>query len=216
MTCQSEGLARVRARVTQGFVQGFSRSFLQLCKGCKGSAYPCLTYMCARARLRMRVGLHKTLATLATLAHSKPLSFFYSHLAVRDCARVTQGLGVPCKGLTLASVFALRSSSRVRRASGTDGQTSGGWGAAGRRLAPPPPGGGRFWGRGRRPRPLSSTRRDFFSPGRIFRGRCCRDRLAKPRRTRWGDESCARPPSIATALPDALPSVCERDCRWKA
>lgn len=140
MTCQSDGLARVRARVTQGFVQGFSRSFLRLCKGCKGSGHPCLTYMCARARLRTRVGLHKTLATLATLAHSKPISFFYSRLAVRDCARVTQGLGVPCKGSALARGFALRSSSRVRGASGTDGRTSGGRGATGAAVGTPPGG----------------------------------------------------------------------------
>ena len=100
MTYQSDSLARVRARVTQGFVQGFSRSFLRCCKGCNGSAQPCFTCMCARAHLRMRVGLHETLATLATLAHSKPLSLYFNLLAGRDRARVTQGLGVWCKGST--------------------------------------------------------------------------------------------------------------------
>ncbi len=98
MTCQSDGLARVCARVTQGFVQGFSRSFLRLCKGCNGSAHPCLTYMRAHARLRMRVGLHETLATLATLANSKPISLFINPLVDHHCARVAQGLAYVCKG----------------------------------------------------------------------------------------------------------------------
>ncbi len=99
MTCHSDDLARVLARVTQGFVQGLHRSFLRVCKGCNGPVQLCLTYMCAHARLRMRVGLHQTLATLATLAQSKSFFLFINPLADYHCARVAQGLVHKRKGL---------------------------------------------------------------------------------------------------------------------
>lgn len=164
MTCHVHSLARVCARVTQGLVQGFHRSFLRCCKGCKGFVHPCLTYMCARARLRMRVRLHKTLATLATLAHSKPISFFYSHLAVRGCARVTQGLGVSCKGLVLprasTSPFLLcvDGPGRCNRRSSVDARAIG----SGRGT---PPGGVNSGGGGHGLDRIRSHVGVFFSPG---------------------------------------------------
>jgi len=93
MTCQPDSLARVRARVVQGLEQGFSRSFPRLCKGCKGYAQSCLTYVCVRARLCAHVRLHKTLATLATLASNLSTSFRNNHLGVLPCARVRKGSG---------------------------------------------------------------------------------------------------------------------------
>lgn len=140
MTCHVHSLARVCARVTQGFVQGLHRSFLRSCKGCNGFVHPCLTYMRARARLRMRVGLHKTLATLATLAHSKPLSFFYKRLALRERARVTQGLGVSCKGLALLRVSTSSFLLCVAGPSRCDGRSSVGARAIGSGRGTPPGG----------------------------------------------------------------------------
>ena len=104
MAYQPDRLARVRARVVQGFMQGLNPGFPRLCKGCNGSAHPCLTCVCARthrrSHLRVRVRLPETLATLATLAHSLSILFPFSDLAVRDRARVTQGLGQERKGST--------------------------------------------------------------------------------------------------------------------
>ena len=100
MAYQPDCLARVRARVEQGFAQGLRRRFLRVCKGCNRSAYPCLTCMCAHARLCVRVSLHETLATFATLAPSLSTSFLFSTLACRYPARVAQGYGSECKGMT--------------------------------------------------------------------------------------------------------------------
>lgn len=178
MTCHSDALARVGARVAQGLVQGFSRRFLRLCKGCNGSPQPCLTYMCAHARLRMCVRLHKTLATLATLALSKNLSFLISDLASHDPARVTQGFGSLCKGLGSRHSARRHSPSpatsrsdwtwRPSRASG------GGSGAAKAGATPTPPGGSKPKG-GRRARPHTSPFRDFLAGARFpgtLTGRC--------------------------------------------
>jgi len=49
MAIHSDALARVLARLEQTLVQGFTRSFLRVCKGCNRCVQPCLTYMCARA-----------------------------------------------------------------------------------------------------------------------------------------------------------------------
>lgn len=104
MTIHFERVARVRATVEQGSAQGFSPAFLRLCKGCNGSAHPCLTCVCVRAhrraRLRMRVSLHETLATLATLAPSLSISLSFRGLDRLDPARVEQGLADGCKGST--------------------------------------------------------------------------------------------------------------------
>jgi hypothetical protein len=103
MASQPDRLARVRARVAQGFLQGFSPAFPRVCKGCNGSAHPCLTCVCVRihrrARLRMRVRLHITLATLATLALLLSIYRYFNDLADCGRARVAQGLAVVCKGL---------------------------------------------------------------------------------------------------------------------
>lgn len=97
MTCHFDGVARVRATVVQGFPQGSSLGFERPCKGCNPHARSCLTYVRAHARLCMRVSLHKTLATVATLAPLLTIPCLSKALAFRDPARVAQGLVDDCK-----------------------------------------------------------------------------------------------------------------------
>ncbi len=175
MTYQSDTLARVGARVEQGSVQGFSRSFLRRCKGCNGSAQPCLTYMCAHAQLRMLVGFPITLAILATLAVPYPQSPVFRHLAVLRCARVEQGFGPECKrplsSFEVAARLSIVSSAPTQEM--RDSRAPDVPSMPGRALPThavvAPPRGGRNSGGVPAARPLTISRGDFFLTERVFR-----------------------------------------------
>jgi hypothetical protein len=98
MSIHSDALARVLARLEQTLVQGFSRSFLRACKGCKPFVQPCLTYMCACA------SVHARWITSNPCNSCNPCFPFFRmavlrHSSSTDRARVTQGCGYSCKGV---------------------------------------------------------------------------------------------------------------------
>lgn len=98
MSIHSDALARVLARLEQALVQGFTRSFLRVCKGCKPLVQPCLTYMCACA------SVHARWITSNPCNSCNPCFPFFRMAVLRHslsfvCARVTQGCGYSCKGV---------------------------------------------------------------------------------------------------------------------
>lgn len=98
MAIHSDALARVLARLEQTLVQGFTRSFLRVCKGCNRCVQPCLTYMCARAPV------HARWITSNPCNSCNPCSPFFRMAVIRhslstDRARVAQGCACSCKGL---------------------------------------------------------------------------------------------------------------------
>jgi len=97
MAIHSDALARVLARLEQPLAQGFTRSFLRVCKSCNRCVQPCLTYMCARAPV------HARWITSNPCNSCNPCSPFFRMAVIRhwlstDRARVAQGCAYSCKG----------------------------------------------------------------------------------------------------------------------
>jgi len=97
MAIHCDALARVLARLEQTLAQGFTRSFLRVCKGCNRCVQPCLTYMCARAPV------HARWITSNPCNSCNPCSPFFRMAVIRhslstDRARVAQGCACSCKG----------------------------------------------------------------------------------------------------------------------
>ena len=97
MAIHSDALARVLARLEQTLVQGFTRSFLRVCKGCNRCVQSCLTYMCACAPV------HARWITPNPCNSCNPCSPFFRMAVIRhslsiDRARVAQGCACSCKG----------------------------------------------------------------------------------------------------------------------
>lgn len=97
MAIHSDALARVLARLEQTLVQGFTRSFLRVCKGCNRCVQSCLTYMYACAPV------HARWITPNPCNSCNPCTPFFRMAVIRhslsiDRARVAQGCACSCKG----------------------------------------------------------------------------------------------------------------------